>query len=224
MSSHQTLKANKREQSGSSAAKRLRREGIVPAVVYGAAQRTYAVQVDARVFTDMLRAQSSGNFLVNLEIEGAQEKTKLAMVQAIQRDPLKDSIVHIDFHAVKEDEEVHASLPIELLGTPEGVKGGGVLEHQLHSIEVFCLPANLPDRLEIDIADLMIGDARHVSDLALPEGVSTHVDDDVVIVIITEPRVVETTAAEDEAAEAAAEPERVGGDADEAAEGAEAGD
>ncbi len=189
MSTHQTLKANKREETGSGAAKRLRRAGIVPGVVYGAAQRTYAVQVDAKLFGDLLREQSSDNFLVNLEIEGAQEKTKLAMVQAIQHDPLSGGIVHVDFHAVKENETVHANLPIELTGTSIGVKNGGVLEHQLHSIEVHCRPADLPEKLELDITNLGVGDAAHVSDLVMPSGVETHMDADVVVVIITEPRV-----------------------------------
>ncbi len=212
MSSHQTLKANKREESGTSVSKRLRREGIVPAVVYGSAQRTYAVQVNAREFTDILRQQGSNNFLVNLEIEGAQEKTKLAMVQAIQQDPLSGAVIHVDFHAVKADETVHASLPIELNGTSVGVKSGGVLEHQLHTIEVHCRPADLPERLELDVTNLAVGDALHVSDLVFPEGVETHVDGDVVVVIITEPRVAETT--EEESA-AAAEPEVISEAADE---------
>ncbi|MCB1064214.1 MAG: 50S ribosomal protein L25 [Verrucomicrobiae bacterium] len=204
MSSHPTLKANKREESGTNVSRRLRREGIVPAVVYGAAQRTYAVQVDARQFGDVLREQSSGNFLLNLEIEGAEEKTKLAMVQSIQKNPLTGDLIHIDFQAVKANETIHASLPVELLGTSVGVKGGGVLEHQLHSIEVHCRPANLPERLELDISALQIGDALHVSDLVMPEGVETHVDGEVVVVIITEPRV---AAAETEGGEEGAEPE-----------------
>ncbi|MCB1230285.1 MAG: 50S ribosomal protein L25 [Verrucomicrobiae bacterium] len=204
MSSHQTLKANKREESGSAAAKRLRRSGIVPGVVYGAAQRTYAVQVDAKEFSDLLREQSSDNFLVNLEIEGAQEKTKLAMVQAIQHDPLSGGVVHVDFHAVKADETVHANVPIELIGTAAGVKNGGVLDHQLHTIEIFCRPADLPEKLELNVENLGLGEASHVSDLTMPKGVETHMDADVVVVIVSEPRVVAT--AEEESAESGAAP------------------
>lgn len=198
MSSHQTLQANKREASGTSAAKRLRREGIVPAVIYGAAQRTYAVQVDAKEFSDLLREQSSSNFLVNLEIEGAQEKTKLAMVQGVQQDPLSGSVMHIDFQAVKEDETVHANIPIELIGTPEGVKNGGVLDHQLHSIEIFCRPADLPEKIELEVSELGLGDAAHVGAIKFPGGVETHMDAEVVVAMIAEPRV--AAAAEDEAA------------------------
>lgn len=189
MSSHQILKANKREHSGTTAAKRLRRQGIVPAVIYGSEQRTYAVQVDAKGFGELLRQQSSANFLVNLEIEGAVEKSKLVMVQSIQHNPLSGAVTHIDFHAVKENETVHANIPIELRGTPIGAKEGGVVEHQIHTIEVYCRPADLPDHIDLDISRLGLGQAMHVSDLVLPQGVETHLDGDVVVVIITEPRV-----------------------------------
>ena len=201
MSNQQTLQANKREESGSGAAKRLRREGIVPAVIYGAEQRTYAVQVEARAFGDIRKDQSSDNFLVNLEIEGAQEKTKLAMVQDIQQDPLSGQLVHIDFHAVRENETVHANLPIELTGTSIGVKNGGVLEHLLHNIEVHCRPSDLPEKLELNVDDLDIGGGLHVSDLPLPEGVEVHMDSEVLVVMVAEPRV----NAEDEAAGGAEE-------------------
>lgn len=189
MSSHQTLKANKRETSGTTVSKRLRRQGIVPGVIYGSDQRTYAVQVDTKEFTDLLRKQSSDNFLINLEIEGALEKTKLVMVQDVQHHPLSGAVTHVDFHAVKENETVHANIPVELFGTPVGVKEGGVVEHQIHTIEVFCRPADLPEKIVLDITALGVGESLHVRDLPLEKGVETHMDGDVVVVIITEPRV-----------------------------------
>jgi large subunit ribosomal protein L25 len=189
MSSHQTLKANKRDTSGTTVSKRLRRQGIVPGVIYGSDQRTYAVQVDTKEFTDLLRKQSSDNFLINLEIEGALEKTKLVMVQDVQHHPLSGAVTHVDFHAVKENETVHANIPVELFGTPVGVKEGGVVEHQIHTIEVFCRPADLPEKIVLDITALGVGESLHVRDLPLEKGVETHMDGDVVVVIITEPRV-----------------------------------
>lgn len=189
MSRHQTLKANKREVSGSTPSRRLRRQGIVPGVIYGSQQRTYAVQVDGKEFTDLLRQQSSDNFLVNLEIEGANEKTKLVIVQDVQHNPLSGAVTHVDFHAVKEDEIVHAHIPVELQGIPAGAKNGGVTEHQIHSVEVFCRPADLPERIVLDISALGLGESLHVRDLPLDQGVETHLDPDVLVVIITEPRV-----------------------------------
>lgn len=206
MSSHQTLKANMREESGSTVAKRLRRQGIVPGVIYGSQQRTYGVQVDARQFADLLRKQSSDNFLINLEIEGAQEKTKLVMVQDIQHNALNGAVTHVDFHAVREDETIHANIPIELQGTAIGIKEGGVVEHLIHNIEIFCRPADLPERIGLDISELALGQSFHVRDLPLPKGVETHVDGDVLVVIVTEPRVAvpEPAAAPAAAAPAAA--------------------
>ena len=99
MASHQTLKASKREVSGSTVARRLRRSGIVPGVIYGSKQRTYGVQVNAREFADLLRKQSSDNFLINLEVEGANEKVKLVMVQDIQHTALSGAGTHAVFPA-----------------------------------------------------------------------------------------------------------------------------
>lgn len=208
MANHPILKANKREVSGSSASRRLRREGVVPGVIYGSTQDNYSIQVDARDFSDLLKGTSSANFLVDLQIAEAKEKSKLAMVQAVQQDPLSGALVHIDFHAVKEDELVHANVPIQLLGECAGVKEGGVLDHQLHDIDIQCRPADLPDHLELDVSGLGLGQAAHISDLKLPEGVETHLDGDVVVALVSEPRV---AGDDEEAAEGApTEPAKVG--------------
>ncbi|MBL9153059.1 MAG: 50S ribosomal protein L25 [Verrucomicrobiales bacterium] len=195
MSRHQTLKADKRETSGSTSSRRLRRQGVVPGVIYGSQQRTYAVQVDAKEFTDLLRQQSSDNFLVNLEIAGANEKTKLVIVQDVQHNPLSGAVTHVDFHAVKEDEIVHANIPVELHGTPIGAKNGGLTEHLIHSVEVFCRPADLPEKIVVDISDLGLGQSIHARDLTLPQGVETHLDPEVIIVLVSEPRVASDAAA-----------------------------
>lgn len=189
MATYQTLKANKRESSGTSAAKRLRREGIVPAVVYGAKQDNYGIQVNAREFGEVLRHQTSINFLLNLEIEGAREARKLAMVQAVQRNPMTGEFVHIDFHAVKADEILHAHVPVELVGESTGVKLGGVMDHLIHSLEVHCLPADLPEKIQLDVTGLEVGAAAHIRDLVLPKGVTTPVDGDVVVALVAEAKV-----------------------------------
>ena len=206
MASHQTLKASKREVSGSTVARRLRRSGIVPGVIYGSKQRTYGVQVNAREFADLLRKQSSDNFLINLEVEGANEKTKLVMVQDIQHNALNGAVTHVDFHAVSEDETIHANVPIELHGTAIGIKEGGVVEHLIHNIEIFCRPGDLPERISLDITTLGLGQSFHVRDLPMPKGVETHMDGEVLVVIVTEPRVAipEPAAAPAAAAPAAA--------------------
>lgn len=188
MASHETLQATKREQAGTGVAKKLRRDGIIPAIIYGADQDNYTIQLKSKDFGDLLKRSTSDNFLVNLEIEGAKEKTKLAMVQEVQIKPLTGAIIHVDFHAVKEDQILSAHLPIELSGEPAGVKTGGILEHLLRSIEVQCRPADLPEKIEVDISHLELDQALHISDLPIPSGVELTMDGGVVVAMVAASR------------------------------------
>ena len=215
MSKHITLEAQKRTTSGTAAARRSRRNGIIPGVVYGAAQDEYPVQVDAKKFGDILRHSASENILVDLQIEGAKEASKLALIQDVQHHPLNGQILHIDFNAVREDTDIHANVPLELAGEAPGVKAGGVLEQQHHELEVHCLPANLPEGLTLDIGELEMGESLHVGDITFPEGVSPTLDGDVIVVLVSEPRV-SAAQEEEEAAAAAAE---AAGEGDTPAEG-----
>ena len=188
MAQHETIKAEKRDVKGTTASKRLRRTGVVPAVVYGAKQREYAIQLDSKTFSDLARKHSH-NFLVNLEIEGANEKSKLAIVQDIQRNPLNGALIHIDFRAVSESDTIHATVPIELTGEPVGVKtGGGLLEQLVHEIDITCRPSDLPETIVNDVEALDLGQSLKVSDLNLPKGVSVKMDGDVLVAIITQTR------------------------------------
>lgn len=214
MASHETLQATKREQAGTGVAKKLRREGITPAIIYGADQDNYTIQLKSNDFRDLLKRSTSDNFLVDLEIEGAKEKTKLAMVQEVQINALSGMIMHVDFHAVKEDQILSAHVPIELHGEPEGVKGGGILEHQLRSIEVHCRPADLPEKIDIDVSHVELDGAIHVSDLKFPEGVETTMDDGVVVAMVAASR---AAVSDDEGGDDS-------GEADKAAEGEDGGD
>jgi len=197
MSKHATLEAQKRTTSGTAAARRGRREGLIPAVIYGAQQDEYPIQVDAKKFGELLRHSASENFLVDLKIEGAKEASKLTLIQEVQHHPINGQILHVDFNAVREDTEIHANVPVELTGEAPGVKAGGVLDQQHHEIEIHCLPGNLPETLTVDVGTLELGDTLHVGDIQFPEGVTPTLDSDVIIVLISEPRVSEV--AEDEA-------------------------
>lgn len=188
MAKQETLQAEKRDVKGTTASKRLRRTGVVPAVIYGSNQREYMIQLDSKSFFDLARKQASHNFLVNIEIAGANEKTKLAIVQDIQRDPLNGSLIHVDFRAVSESDTIHAAVPIELRGEPVGVKTGGLLEQLVHEIEVSCSPSNLPDAIVNNVESLMIGQSLKVSQLNLPEGVTVKLDGEVLVALITQTR------------------------------------
>ncbi len=211
MAQQATLQAEKRDVKGTTASKRLRRGGIVPAVIYGSSQREYMIQLNSKSFFDVARKQGSQNFIVNIEIEGAEEKTKLAIVQDIQRDPLTGALIHVDFRAVSETETIHATVPIELTGEPLGVKAGGLMEQLLREIEVFCRPNDLPDSISNDVSDLDLGDNLRVSELNLPEGVITKMEGDVLVAVVALSRASisegedgEEAAAEGEEGEAAA--------------------
>jgi large subunit ribosomal protein L25 len=203
MSKHLTLEAQKRTTSGTAAAKRSRRDGFIPGVVYGAQQDEYPIQVDAKKFGNLLRHSASENFLVDLQIEGAKEASKLALIQAIQHHPINGQILHVDFNAVSEDTEIHAYVPLELVGDAPGIKAGGILDQQHHELEVHCLPSNLPESLTVDVSKLGMGDTLHVSDIAFGEGVTPTLDAQVIVIIISEPRV--SGEATGEATEAAPE-------------------
>ncbi len=188
MAKQETLQADKRDVKGTTASKRLRRSGVVPAVIYGSNQREYTIQLDSKSFFDLARKQTSHNFLVNLEIAGANEKTKLVIVQDIQRDPLNGSLIHVDFRAVSEGDTIHAVVPIELVGEAIGVKSGGLLEQLVHEIEIFCRPSDLPDSIVNHVEALQLGEALKVSELNLPKGVSVKLDGEVLVAIVTQTR------------------------------------
>jgi large subunit ribosomal protein L25 len=186
------LTAETRQRSGTSSVRRMRKEGLVPAVIYGRKTENANIKVNTKAVTTLLKDSASDNVLVNLQIDG--DKTQLALIQKVQHDYLKGGILHIDFHAVDMNESIHAVVPLELHGEAEGVKAGGQLDMMLHSIEVHCLPKDLPEKIIIDVTHVAQGTGVHVRDLKLPEGVTVHMDPEVILFSITEPRVVETPA------------------------------
>ncbi len=220
MANQETLQAEKRDVKGTTASKRLRREGTVPAIVYGSKQDNYAIQVDEKEFFDILRRQASASFLVNLEIAGAKEKHKLAFVQDIQKNALSGKLIHVDFRAVSEKENIHAVIPISLEGEAAGVKEGGLLEHLLHSLEIECLPADLPERVTCNVEDLDIGDSVRVGDIVFPEGVTPKMDAEVLVALVAKQRVEEEPTAEEaegDAEDAEGDAEATEGDGEKAA-------
>ena len=151
----------------------------------------------------MLSHASGENILVELEIEG-EKAGRLALVQEVQHAPIGGDILHVDFHAVSIDEMIEADVPLEPTGTAEGVKTfGGLLEQALRSLEIECLPKDLPDVITVDVSHLNIGDAIHVREIPLPQGVTTRVSADLTVFSVVAPTVEE----EPVAAEVAAGPE-----------------
>ena len=182
------LQAEVRTQSGTGAVKRMRKAGTIPAAVYGRKVKASNIQVHGKTFSKLLEGSASDNILVSLKIAGVAED-QLALVQEVQHDYLRGGILHIDFHAVAADEEIHANVPVVTVGEAKGQKQGGMVEAIHHEIEVRCLPKDLPESIQIDVTHLEVGQGVHVREINFPEGVSCHLGGDVVIVMCEEPKV-----------------------------------
>lgn len=180
MAKKTTLKAATRARTGSGRLNQMRREGWLPSVIYGRGAENKNLKVDAKAFNELIAHSSSENILVNLEIDG--EGTRLAFLQAIQHDPLSGNAVHADFLAIDDKTPITAHIPAHLNGEAVGVKAGGVIEQYVHAIEITCLPDDLPETIEVDIASLELGASLHLGDIQYPKGVRpTHAADVVVV-------------------------------------------
>lgn len=164
------LNANKREELGKKA-KKLRALGLVPAVVYGRKFKATPVSVEIREFKNKILGSEAGlNLLFTLKL-GKDEKVPV-ITSSVQKNPLTDEIIHLDFMHIVMDEVIKTRVRVELLGVPIGVsEEGGVLVHGLREIEIKCLPGDIPDKFDIDVSALGIGNSLHVSDLKVPGGV-----------------------------------------------------
>jgi large subunit ribosomal protein L25 len=196
MATQVKLSATRRTATGRSAVRKIKAQGAVPAIVYGARRK--------RDISLILSHASGENILVELEIDG-EKSGRLALVQEVQHAPVGGDILHVDFHAVSMDEKIEADVPLEPTGIAEGVKTfGGLLEQALRSLAIECLPRDLPDVITVDVSHLNIGDAIHVREIPLPQGVTTRVPADLTAFSVLAPTVEEAPAA---APEAAAAPE-----------------
>lgn len=183
------LKAEQRSETGRSAARKLKAKGVIPAVVYGGKDKPQPLQVSARDVNAMLSHASGENILVELEMASGN---KTALIQEIQHSPIGGTVLHIDFHAVSMDETIHADVPLEATGMANGVKNfGGLLEQSLRSLSIECLPRDLPDRITVDVSELNIGDAIHVRDIQLPQGVRAKAQPDLTAFSVVAPAVEE---------------------------------
>jgi large subunit ribosomal protein L25 len=205
--------AESRTESGKSSNRRLRSRGLIPGVVYGAGREAVPVAVSPAEIIGILRSHSGENTLFDLDVGGERRKV---ILKEFQREPLKGQLLHADFFEVALDKLIEVKVHIELLGTPIGVKNqGGLLDFITRELEVECLPADIPDKISLDVSELELGKHLRVSDVQPPsDRVTVLTDADVVIVHVVTPRAdVAAAGAEEEeeaAAEAGAEPEVAG--------------
>ena len=202
MRSHEVeIPAETRSQVGKTAARRLRSQGKIPAVLYGRNRAPLPLAVDARAFSHALHETQWYSSLIRLRIEGLLEgdPNPMAMIAEVQRDPARRALLSLDFHQVSLAESVQVHVPVIHVNQSPGVRKGGILEHLMHEVVVESLPTNIPDHLEADIGGLEIGDVLRVADLQAPPGVTVVSDPDEVVVVVAPPVVVreEAPAAEE---------------------------
>ena len=159
------LKAKPREKMGKEHAKKLRRSGFIPAVVYGPETPSVLLEIENKSFSALLRGGLGENVLVTLTISDQKDGERKVLIREIQRDPVKGDIVHVDFHEISLTKKLTIQVPIHLVGMAAGVKDGGILQHVLRELEVECLPTAIPEKVEVDVSNLNIGDSIHVADL-----------------------------------------------------------
>ncbi|MBU4556644.1 MAG: 50S ribosomal protein L25 [Actinobacteria bacterium] len=194
---------------------RLQKAGLIPAVLYGAGRESTSITVDRHDFELFMQHHEGSGGLVQIALEG-ETKPVAAMLKQIQHSPIKGTIVHVDFLAVRMDQVTQAPVNLHFVGDAVGVKSGGVLLHELREVTLEALPADLPDFIDVDVTDMELGSTVHVSDIILPKGVSIIDDPEQVVCSVTTPTAEPT---EDEIAASAEEvqPEVIG-ESEEAAE------
>lgn len=188
----QTLKVDLRPQVGKQYARRLRREGKLPGVLYGKKIGNLAVVLPVREFEHILATEGE-NALLKLKITGEdQEKEFTAVIREVQRHPLKGNLTHIDFYQVSLEDKLKATVPLVLEGEARGVKEGGILQHGAREIEVESLPGDLLENIVVDVSNLGVGEHLTVGDLKLPAGVKVLSDPDTIVALVVTTRAVDT--------------------------------
>jgi large subunit ribosomal protein L25 len=180
--------------TGKQIAKKLRREGLLPAIIYGGGRpETTPIAISQKVLKDLLHYHG----LIELSIDKGKDK-RMVILKEVQYDYLGTNPVHVDFQEVKMDEPIETVVELEFVGEPKGVKEGGTLEILMREIDIKCLPDRIPEKIVVDISNLEIGDVLHIKDIPVPEGVQILNPPDETVVVISEP---EETTSEEEASE-----------------------
>lgn len=199
------LHAQRRTERGSRSARRTRHAGLIPGIVYGKAMEPVPVVVNRQEFVKLLHAGMGEHGLLTLRIEGGGSPwERPVLIKDAEHDPVRSGIRHLDFHAITLTERIRVKVPIALKGEAVGVKqDGGVLEHFLRELEVECLPTDIPKQVDYDISAMNIGDAVHVRDLRVADGIKIMAEMDAVVASVLTPKEEKI----EEVAPAAEEPE-----------------
>lgn len=188
-----SLNAAPRTERGKGVARKLRAAGQVPGVIYGHGREPQPLTVNAREFDRLAERVRITSTVIELALDGRTART---LVRELQRDPIRRTVLHVDFQELVAGEKVNVSVPLRFIGTAEGVKtSGGILEEVMHQIEVRVDPSNIPDHIDIDVTPLTIGHGLHIRDLTLPPGVEVLDDADNTVATVTPPKAEEVVVA-----------------------------
>ncbi len=187
MTSQTGLAASRRDETGKGAARRLRAAGQVPAVLYGKDREAISLTLNAREALRLFHSISVENTIVNVQIDDDEEALE-TLVREIQMHAYRPDIVHVDFYCIERGVALELDIPANYVGTPQGVRDGGILEVILHEFRVKCLPSAIPDKIDIEISGLEIGDSIHASAITTDEGVELLTDPGQTICLVSAPR------------------------------------
>ena len=207
MATAASIAADRRQGVGKGAARAERRSGRVPGVLYGHGEESVSVSVDALELNRLIQSISVENTIVELSVD--DDAPRRVLIREIQRHPVRPDFLHVDFYEIRAGERLKVNVPVNLVGTPIGVRNGGTLQQVRHELEIECLPSEIPPSFEVDISELEIGDSLHISDVNAG-GLDILEDAGRTICTVAAPRVVETVEEEDlelEADDEDAEPE-----------------
>jgi len=208
-----SLQAIRRTESGKQKVKRLRKTGVIPAVVYGRHSESMNIQIYEKDFADLAHGRygaSIQSMLVKLDIAGESPESKMTLVKEIQHNALSGKVTHIDFNEVSLTERIHARIPISVFGTSKGEKEGGIVDHTLRELEVSCLPTDIPEEIKLDVSNLGLHQSIHVKDISLGEKVEILTHKELSIVSVIVPRIIEETPEAAAVAGEITEPEVIG--------------
>ncbi len=191
-----------RTEVGTRKIKAIRREDAIPAIVYGQKKGPTPIRVDRRSYEKIKRQHKGQSVLFHLNVMDGEKKLRdySAIVKEEQHEPVSFDLIHIDFNRISLKQEIEVQVLIELKGEAVGVKrDGGSLDQPLRELDVVCLPTSIPERIDVDVSALEIGDAIHVSDIVLPSGVKTKHDVEGIVATVVPPMKEEVEASEEEA-------------------------
>ncbi len=195
------LKVTIRKTTGNGAARELRREGMIPAILYGPKAEPVMLSVMTKELENILMTSNIGQVLLDLLIQNGKQTSRTAMIKELQAQPVSGSLLHVDFYEVAMDQKIKISIPVVTTGQSKGVEEGGVLQLVRHEVEIFCYPNNIPESLEVNVTDMDIGDSMHMDEVSIDESFELVDETNFTLVTILSPKAEEEVVEEEEGEE-----------------------